>query len=198
VLGSGDKALLSVARDDRLLLLADETPLQNELLDEADNARLGLALAGPAGRPVRFLESFHGYGEATGLAAVPSRWWAAFALVFAAAVVLMLARGRRLGPAQLPTRDLPPPRRIYVESLGGVLARIRRKEKAIGPVRARAVALVRERAGLAPSATPRELRAAGERLGLRPDELEALFGAEQPDVVAVGRALTRLARESRR
>jgi hypothetical protein len=199
VLGTGERALLDVAGDGgRLLLLANTSPLQNRLLDEADNARLGLALAGSAGRPVRFLESFHGYGEATGLEAVPNRWWAAFALVFAAAVVLMLARGRRLGPAQLPTRDLPPPRRAYVESLGGVLARIRRKEEALAPVRARAVALVGDRAGLGPSASPDELRAAGERLGLRADELEALFGAGRADVVAVGRALTRLARESRR
>ena len=198
-LGSRERALFAVAGGDgRVLLLADASPLQNRLLDDGDNARLGLALAGPAARPVRFLESFHGYGEATGFAAVPNRWWAAFALVFAAAVVLMLARGRRLGPPQPAERDLPPPRRVYVESLGGVLARIRRKERALAPVRARAVALVGDRAGLGASATPGELRAAGERLGLTEDELEALFGAGRPEVLAVGRALTRLARESPR
>lgn len=199
-LGSGERALLAVANGPgRVVLLADPTPLQNRLLDEADNARLGVALAGAAGRPVRFLESFHGYGEATGLAAVPARWWAAFGLLLAAAVVLMLARGRRLGPPQAPERDLPPPRRVYVESLGGVLARIRRKEQAVAPVRARAVSLVGYRAGLGASASPDELRAAGERLGLEADELEALFGTGgRTDVVAVGRALTRLARESPR
>jgi hypothetical protein len=199
VLGEGERALLSVAGDDgRLLLLADTSPLQNRLLDDADNARLGLALAGPVGRPVRFLESFHGYGQATGLEAVPGRWWAAFALAFTAAIVLMLARGRRLGPAQLPARDLPPPRRVYVESLGGVLARVRRKEGAIAPVRARALSLLADRARLGASPSPAELRAAGERLGLPADELDALLGPDKPDVVAVGRALTRLARESRR
>ena len=201
VLGSEERALLSVAGGDGdggLLLLADTSPLQNRLLDEGDNARLGLALAGPNGRPVRFLESFHGYGEATGLRAVPARWWAAFGLVLAAAVVLMLARGRRLGPAQLPARDLPPPRRVYVESLGGVLARIRRKERAIEPVRARALALLADRARLGASPSPDELRAAGERLGLPPDDLDALFAPGREDVVAVGRALARLARESRR
>jgi hypothetical protein len=199
-LGSGDRALLVVARNGgRLVLLADPSPLQNRLLSDADNARLGLALAGPSGRTVRFLESFHGYGEATGLAAVPARWWAGFGLLFAAALVLMLARGRRLGPPQAPERDLPPPRRVYVESLGGVLARIRRKEKPVAPVRARTVALLGDRAGPGASASPADLRAAGERLGLAADELEALFGAApNDDVVAVGRALTRLARESRR
>jgi hypothetical protein len=198
-LGYGDRALLAVAGGNgRVLLLADASPLQNHLLDDGDNARLGLALAGPTSWPVRFLESFHGYGEATGLAAVPRRWWAAFGLVFAAAVVLMLARGRRLGPPQPPERDLPPPRRVYVESLGGVLARIRRRERALAPVRARAVALVGDRAGLAASAKPDELRAAGERLGLTQEELDALFGSGRPDVLAVGRALTRLARESPR
>jgi hypothetical protein len=198
-LGSGDRALLVVARDGgRVALLADPTPLENGLLDEADNARLGVGLAGPAARPVRFLESFHGYGEATGLGAVPARWWAAFGLLSAAAIVLMLARGRRLGPAQAPERDLPPPRRVYVESLGGVLARIRHRDRAVAPVRARAVALLGDRAGLAASASADELRAAGERLGLEADELEALFGAGRTDVIAVGRALTRLARESPR
>ena len=199
-LGSEDGALLVVARNGgRVLLLADPSPVQNRLLDDADNARLGVNLAGPAGRPVRFLESFHGYGEATGLKAVPARWWAAFGLLFAAALVLMLARGRRLGPPQAPERDLPPPRRVYVESLGGVLARIRRKEQVVAPVRARTVALLGDRAGLAASASTDELRAAGERLGLAADELDALFGADgKDDVVAVGRALTRLARESPR
>jgi hypothetical protein len=198
-LGSGKRALLAVADDTgRVLLLADPSPLQNRLLDDEDNARLGLALAGPAGRPVLFLESFHGYGEATGLNAVPGRWWAAFGLVLAAAIVLMLARGRRLGPPQAPERDLPPPRRVYVESLGGVLARIRRRQQAVAPVRARAVALVGDRAGLGASPSPDELRAAGERLGLKADELEALFGTGRTDVVAVGRALTRLTRESPR
>ena len=198
-LGSGDRALLAVAEDNgRVLLLADPSPLQNALLDDADNARLAVALAGSADRPVRFLESFHGYGEATGLGAVPARWWAAFALLAAAALTLMLARGRRLGPPEQPERDLPPPRRVYVESLGGVLARIRSTDQAVAPVKARAVALVGERAGLRASASPAELRAAGERLGLGNDELEALFGAGRTDVVAVGRALTRLARESPR
>jgi len=198
-LGSGDRSLLAVTDDGGgVLLLADPSPLQNRLLDQADNARLGVNLAGASGRPVRFLESFHGYGEATGLGAVPARWWAAFGLLAAAALTLMVARGRRLGPPQEPERDLPPPRRVYVESLGGVLARIRRKEEAVAPVRERAVALVGDRAGLAASASPEELRAAGERLGLRADELEALFGTGRADVIAVGRALTRLARESPR
>jgi uncharacterized protein DUF4350 len=199
VLGARDGALLSVADDGgRVLLLADPSPLQNRRLGDADNARLAVALAGAPGRPVRFLESYHGYGEASGLGAVPGRWWAAFALLAAAAFVLMLAHGRRLGPPQAPERDLPPARRVYVESLGGVLARIRRKEQAVVPVRARAVALVGDRAGLPASATPEQLRAAGERLGLDPDELAALFGPGPTDVVAAGRALTRLARESRR
>ena len=199
VLGTRESALLSIAAGGgALLLLADTSPLQNRLLDEDDNARLGLGLAGPPARPVRFLESFHGYGEATGLAAVPSRWWAAFALLFAAAVVLMLARGRRLGPAQLPQRNLPPPRRVYVESLGGVLARIRRKEGAVAPVRARTLSLLADRAALGASPSRQELRAAGERIGLQPDELDALFGDNHADVVAIGRALNRLARQSRR
>jgi hypothetical protein len=171
VLGRPDAALLDVAAvgRGRAVLLADASPLQNRLLAHGDDARLGLALAGPASRPVRFLETYHGYGRASGFGAIPSRWWAGFALALAAALAFMLARGRRLGPPQLPERELTPPRREYAESLGGVLARTRDHEAA--------VARLREVAGDA--ALPRPVRT-------------------DADVLAVGRAAARARRESRR
>ena len=197
LLGAGDRALLGVAAvgRGRLVLLADASPLQNRLLGRADDAALGLGLAGPPGRTVRFLESYHGYGDESGFAAVPGRWWTAFALLLASALALMLARGRRLGPPQAAGRELPPPRREYVESLGGVLARSRRREAAIEPVRARARALVARRAGLGPEAGDDELRRAAARLGV-PEA--GLFGpaAADEDLVAAGRALARAERES--
>lgn len=137
--GDDDAALLAVAGvgRGRLLLLADASPLQNRLLDEADNAALGLALAGQ-GRRVSFLESYHGYARASGLRAIPARWWSAIALAAAAGLLFMLARGRRLGPPEHAKRELPPARREYVESLAAILARTGDRAAALEPLRIRA------------------------------------------------------------
>ncbi|MGH2788841.1 MAG: DUF4350 domain-containing protein, partial [Actinomycetota bacterium] len=55
-------------------LLADSSPLANELIDEADNAALGLVLAGDTPGAVRFLETVHGYSTEVGFGAVPANW----------------------------------------------------------------------------------------------------------------------------
>src|SRR5205823_2322401 len=119
VLGAGRRTLLARSTDGRgtIELLADSSPLRNRLLDRRDDAALALELAGPPRRAAVFVESVHGYGEATGLAAIPTSWrWTLGGLALAGAV-LVLARGRRLGPPEPLARELPPPRREYVESL---------------------------------------------------------------------------------
>ncbi|MDQ6778884.1 MAG: DUF4350 domain-containing protein, partial [Actinomycetota bacterium] len=91
VLGTSGGSLLSVATAGRgrVALLADVTPLQNERLAIADNAALGIDLAGPPGRPVAFAESVHGLGTAGGLGALPARWrWALAGLALATAVAI--------------------------------------------------------------------------------------------------------------
>lgn len=122
--GEGDALLVAVEHGDgRFSLLADASPLQNRLLDDADNAAFGLALAGEGRRPVVFVESVHGYGVGTGLGALPERWrWTAAGLAVAVALWLW-AKARRLGPAEETARALPPPRRAYVEALAATLAR---------------------------------------------------------------------------
>ena len=143
-------ALLAVARAGRgrALLLADSSPLQNRLLAQADNAALGLALAGPAGRPVTFAESVHGYGRATGLAAIPVRWRFALAFAVLAGLLWLLSRARRLGPPEL-TGELPTPaRREHVEALALGLRRARDAGAALAPVQAAARAQVIRRAAL--------------------------------------------------
>jgi hypothetical protein len=124
-LGGTGTTLLAVAAPGRgrALLLADSSPLQNRLLGRADNAALGLGLAGEPGRPVVFVETVHGYGLASGLAAIPDRWLWVLGGMLLAALTWMLARGRRLGPPERERRELPPPRRAYVEALGAALAR---------------------------------------------------------------------------
>ena len=98
VLADRRRSLLSIAGEGkgRVLLLASSGPLQNEHLAQADNARLGIALAGAPTRRVVFAESYHGYGTSSGLGAIPWAWKVTLSLALLAAIVLMVARGRRL------------------------------------------------------------------------------------------------------
>jgi hypothetical protein len=195
--GDGGAALALVGSPGRgrLVALADPSPLQNRLLGTADNAAFGLAVAGEAGRPVRFAEGPHGYGRGEGLSALPRRWRLALAGLGLAGGIWLVARSRRLGPPEEEARPLPPPRRTYVEALAGTLARTGRPFEATEPVRARARHLAAERAGLPPEAGEAALREAGTRLGLPADEVEALAGPGdegEDGILAAGRALARL------
>ena len=178
----------------RVWLLADSSPLKNELLDEADNAALGIALAGGEVRDVRWLETVHGYSTETGLGAVPTNWrWALYA-GGAAALCYMWARGRRLGPPEQRSRDLPPPRRDYVDALASTLARSKQPSEAVAPVVAAARARLCVRAGLPPDANDDEIASAARAEELADDEIRALTTGVVDDygVMAAGRALARL------
>jgi hypothetical protein len=125
VLGPADGPLAIVVRSGRgrALLLADASPLQNRLLASADNAALGLAAAGREGAPVAFLETVHGYGASTGLAALPGRVKWALAGLLLAALALAWSQARRIGPPEDDEPALPPPRADYVDALAGALLR---------------------------------------------------------------------------
>jgi len=186
--------LLAVARHGRgrALLLADSGPLQNRLLDRSDNAALALALAGSAGRRVTFVESVHGFGRETGLAALPGRWKIGLAIAILAALVLLLSRARRLGPPEQTGATPMPARREHVEALALALRRAREPDVALAPVRAAARAQVVRRAALGPDAPDEAVRDAALRLGFEEDEVAALSGARgDGDVLALGRALAR-------
>lgn len=109
-------------------LLADASPLENRLLRRADNAALGLVLAGSPGRPVLFAEALHGYGVATGLAAIPPRWWVALGGLAVAGGLWALSRGRRLGPPEPEGDPSAPARSRYLEALATALVRSRDRE----------------------------------------------------------------------
>ncbi len=111
---------LVVERGD-VTLVADSSPLQNRRLADADNAAFALDLAGRG--PLVFAESAHGYGTATGLAALPGNAKGALLILLAAALLLMLARGKRFGPVEAGARPLPPRRVEYVDAMGALLAR---------------------------------------------------------------------------
>jgi hypothetical protein len=158
----------------RITLVADPSPLQNRLLDRADNASLALALTGPG--PLTFVESAHGYGTATGLAALPARLRWALILLALSAAVLIAARWPRLGPPEPPDEPLFPPRRAYVDGLAATLARTHDRSAAVAMVRAAA----RERLERRPAALDEAQRRA----------LEDETGDE--DGIAAGRALAKL------
>jgi len=180
-------------------LLADSSPLQNRLLAKADNAALGLALAGPQARPVEFLESYHGYGRSSGLSALPLSWKLLLGGLALAALVYVVARGRRFGPPQAEGRELPPPRREYVDSLAASIARSRSRADAVEPVRREVRDTLLRRAALAPDAGDDAVREAARRFGLEDADAEALLEPvrNDADVLAVGRALARIGQDQR-
>jgi len=193
---AGDEgSLLLVRRVGRgsVALLADTSPLQNRLLDEADNAALALALSGRG--PLTFVESVHGYGRQSGLAALPARYGWALIGLFLAALVFMAARGRRLGPPERERRELPPPRRAYVDALAATMARGKAREEAVEPVREEARRRLARRAGLGEGAGDEAWLEAARGAGLDDAAARALTARAGDDdvVVATGRALAALA-----
>ncbi|MDX6691811.1 MAG: hypothetical protein QOG15_3268 [Solirubrobacteraceae bacterium] len=176
----------------RAVLLADASPLENRLIGHADNAALALALAGPKGREVVFVESVHGFGRATGLAALPLAWRFALAGLGLAALLWLLARARRFGPAEDTGAAPAPARREHVEALALSLRRAKEPELALAPVREQARAQVIRRAGLAPGAADGEVREAALRLGYDDAEVATMAGDGDDDAaLAAGRALAK-------
>jgi hypothetical protein len=201
VVGTADRALL--AREDvgrgEVLYLADVSPLTNEYLATRDNAAFGLELAGEEGRPVIFAEGVHGYGTRRGLGAVPQKWKLALGGIAIAALLMMWARARRLGPPEDAERPLPPPRRAYVDALAITLERTHDPDHATANVRDEVRARVAQRAGIAPDASPADLDRAAVVLGLGADERRVLLQGVtgDDDVLAIGRALVRVERWDR-
>ena len=181
--------------------VADSSILQNRLLATADNAAFGLVLAGEPGRTVVFPEGVHGYGPSRGLAAIPGRWKIALLGLAFAGLVLMWARGRRLGPPEDTSRPLPPPRAAYVDAVGSTLARTRQPDVALQSVAERVRAQIEARAvhGVdGPTGATAELDRAefarrAHAVGLSDAEIEAVLAPITDDsVLALGSALSRV------
>lgn len=192
--GASGQAVLATESLGRgsLVLLADVSPLQNALIGAADNAQLGLDVAGDRSRPVRFAERVR-LSASPGLAALPDRWRLAFAGLVLAGLLLIASRARRMGPPEEPTRPLAPARRRYVDAVATALARAG-DASAAEPVR-----LAARRALLASSAEgvgagPEEVARVGAAAGLEPAEWEALGApiADQRQMLAAGTALAKL------
>jgi hypothetical protein len=206
--GGGD-ALVTEARIGRgtVLFVADASPLQNRLLPTADNAALGLALAGDPGRTIVFPEGVHGYGPSRGIAAIPNDWKIALAGLAFAGLTLMWARGRRLGPPEETSRSLSPPRAAYVDALGSTLARTRRPDAALEIVArtvrqridARAVLGSDDAAGATADLDRAEFARRAHAVGLSDEEIAAVLApVTDASALAVGRALNRVEQSTRR
>ncbi len=178
----------------RVFFLADPSPLQNRLLDHADNAALGLALAGEGTGPVMFVESVHGYGTGRGLEALPGSWRIALGGIGLAIFVFVLSRIRRLGPPEEPARPEPPPRRIYVDALAETLQRARDPYGAGEPLRDSARRLLAERARVPADAPPETIERAALDAELSPPAARALAapGNTEDELVDAGRGVARL------
>ena len=198
ILTGGSRTLASVTDvgDGRVTLLADSSPLQNANLAENDNAVFGAALAGEPGRPVRFLETVHGYGSGTGFGALPSgtRW--AIAGMGLAVLLWLWARGRRFGPPEAAAREFAPPRRAYADGIAATLARTGQRSASLRPVTEHARARLERRAGAEPGASSRALADAARSARLSAAEMRALDGVIEDDegVMAAGTALAKLTR----
>ncbi len=196
LLGTPDASLVDVAvlGAGRIELLADSSTLDNQRLADADDAALGLALAGPVRRPVAFEEGVHGYGAATGLAALPSRWkWALLGLLLAA-LTGVGARFRRLAAPDPEGVPALPPRRAHVDAIALALARSGPPGDAAASVREHALRHLRTRSGLDPGAGRAAVAEAAARLGLDEQETDALTSDVLADdaVLAAGRGLAKL------
>jgi hypothetical protein len=178
------------AGEGTILLVADPSPLQNRLLGEADNAALALALSGPG--PLTFVESVHGYGTATGLAALPARFGWALILLGLSGLVLIAARWPRLGPPEPREEPLFPPRRAYVDALAATLARSRDRAAVAESVRSAARERLARRAALPRDADAETWARAARAAGLTDEEAQALQDDTDHEGIAAGRALARL------
>jgi hypothetical protein len=191
VMGRGFKTVVSVlaAGPGRAVLLADAAVLHNRNLGQADNATFALAAAGPPTRPVLFLESWHGF-QSTGLAALPTSWRAALIGLLGAALVLLWACGRRLGPPQDSERSLAPARVGYVLALGSLLRRSSDPQEATAPLQGAARARLGLRAGLPAEPSAAQLEAAAGALGMPEGLAQALKGkaSDPAGVIALARA----------
>jgi hypothetical protein len=186
-----------------IYMLADATPLTNQYVGNNDNAAFALALAGTdhtgAPRPVVFAEGPHGYGQTTGIAAIPSQWKAALFILLLAIIVFVWSRARRFGPPDRAARDLPPPRAEYVRALSTTLERTRDRVGALTPAQHWVREEIARKAALRPNASDEEIAKAARSFGARDDEVAALLSppVNDQEALALGRLIARIASDER-
>lgn len=193
-IGGTPSAVVADVGEGRMVVVADDSIFQNSQIALADNALFALNVAGPEDREVQIVESVR-TPPGSGLSALPSAWgWAALGL-FLAALALAWASGRRLGTVELEARALPPPRKVYVDSVAGALLRTRDPAGAAIPLREAARDRLARRAGLPHDASDDQIRDAARAAGLSPAEIDAISGGgDQGAMLACAGALAKLSK----
>jgi hypothetical protein len=185
-----------------LVLLASPSPLQDRLIDRADNAAFAIDIGTSSGRLVVFDEYDHGYGKSgEGFAGLPYSWQTALLIALAAVIIWLLSAARRFGPPEATERDLAPPRVAYVDAIATLMSTAPpdRVASATSSVQARAREGLCRRIGAPADATDWEIERAASSAGVRHDLVTAVLSAPRTtdELVAVGRASSELAREQR-
>ncbi len=175
-----------------MFAVANQSVLQNAGLANADNAALGLALAGTRPR-VLFAEYVHGIGGSGGM---PWRWQFALGAIAVAGLIWLFAKSRRFGPPTPQARELPPARVGYVDALAAGLRKSQQPRRAVAGLRREIERRLVGRTG-AVTPTPEELEATAVRLGVAPEDARLAFreAGDTESVLAVGRVLAALSKE---
>lgn len=195
LIGEGELTLAasSALGDGRALVLADSGSFRNDRLASADNAALALAIVGPPGQPVQFVDRVRAVpGE--GLAALPVDWlWAGLGLLLAG-LLLIASRARRLGPPAGDPGAQAPPRTRYIDAISGILARAKDPSSAAAPLRRALRGAIVRRTALPADPEAAELRAAAARLDLDPVATEAMVApvTDERGLIALAAALAKL------
>jgi hypothetical protein len=192
VSGDSHLAVVFTVGDGKVVMFSDTASIGNQGLGLSDNAQIVVGQTGKG--TVMFDEFRHGFTEqgTTGLLdAAPASWGNTLRLLGAAAVIALVAYGRRFGPPEPQGRTFVPSRRQLIDSVASSLRRTGAPVEATEPVRARAKREIRRRAMLGPDTSEDELRAAAVDF-LQPEEVEAIFSPTADTVMVADRALARL------
>ena len=175
-----------------IILVADDSPLQNARLGRRDNAAFGLALVGSR-QEVVFADATATARATTGWDAVPAGWKVALIGGAFALLLTVIARGRRIGTAEPSERLLDPPRRATADVLAGGLERSRRPALALEALGVAARRHIIDVAHLEADADAARIVAAAVAAGWDPEDAAALVNppTDQASVLALGRAYAR-------
>lgn len=177
----------------RIVLVASSTVFDNKHLADYDNAALGLQVVGAG--PVYFLESFHGYGDASsGWSALPERWRTALLACLACVLLALWSLGKRFGPIEDAVRPLPPPRHQYVDALASGMMSGHDPRDVVGPIQTDLRRRLRKRTGLAATADDMTLAQAAQVTGVPADDVLVALSTPGDDahLVAVCQAAARV------
>jgi hypothetical protein len=116
--GEGGVLLSATLGKGEVLWLAGPYAISNAGIGRADNARLAAAMVAASPMPIYFDEYHHGFtSEATLWTRLGAGGQVAVLLAAFALAALLVARGRRLGPALAPREESPARTAAYISSL---------------------------------------------------------------------------------